>query len=124
MLDPFAIDAGIQDMTSWFPVSTDVWGACQFQVVTTCVTIGSVCLAVTVTMINTFTWQLPYAYHVFPARSTALIEAQAVMTMHFPVPFQPFTACSGCGPYGPYVSSNILLPPASSIDAQPLGFSQ
>jgi hypothetical protein len=75
-------------------------------------------------MINTFTWQLPYAYHTFPARSTALIEAQAVMTMHFPVPFWQFMAYSGYGPYGPYVSTNILLRPASSVDAQPLGFSQ
>lgn len=42
MLDPFVIEAGIQDMTSWLPVSTDVWGACQFRVVTTCVTVGGV----------------------------------------------------------------------------------
>ncbi|KAJ6607778.1 hypothetical protein B0H10DRAFT_1955970 [Mycena sp. CBHHK59/15] len=41
-LDPFAIEPGIQGTTSWLPVSTDVWGACQFQAVTTCVTIGGV----------------------------------------------------------------------------------
>ncbi|KAF8122815.1 hypothetical protein K438DRAFT_1951061 [Mycena galopus ATCC 62051] len=39
-LDPFAIEPGIQGTTSWLPVSTDVWGTCQFQAVTTCVTIG------------------------------------------------------------------------------------
>ncbi|KAF8210013.1 hypothetical protein K438DRAFT_1753618 [Mycena galopus ATCC 62051] len=39
-LDPFAIEPGIQSTTSWLPVSTDVWGICQFQVVTTCMTIG------------------------------------------------------------------------------------
>ncbi|KAJ6607170.1 hypothetical protein B0H10DRAFT_1956519 [Mycena sp. CBHHK59/15] len=42
-LDPFAIEPGIQGTTSCLPVSTDIWGACQFQAVTTCVTIGGVC---------------------------------------------------------------------------------
>jgi hypothetical protein len=42
MLDPFAIEAGIQVITSWSPVSTDVWGACQVQAMTTCVTVGGV----------------------------------------------------------------------------------
>ncbi|KAF8212732.1 hypothetical protein K438DRAFT_1751172 [Mycena galopus ATCC 62051] len=41
-LDPFAIEPGIQGTTSWLPVSTDIWGTCQFQAVTTCVTIGGV----------------------------------------------------------------------------------
>jgi hypothetical protein len=43
----------------------------------------------------------------------------------FPVPFWPFTAYSGCGLlYSCYVPTNILLCPASSVDAQPLGFLQ
>jgi hypothetical protein len=43
----------------------------------------------------------------------------------FPVPFRPFTAHSVCGLlYGCYIPTNILLRPASSVDAQPLGFSQ